>query len=373
MVALLAFDPFLQSMIQFEGQLDQITASNTSLSKVVRLDIGKAVRNSSPYINSIPNTEIDVASYAWSDPKPDLGFTASVIQGFANTSQSSATVSAVCGSGNCSWPAYNSIGVCSSCADISSRVSRKRRMKFNNPILRWSSEFIDSDDYTSDCIYVDGQGNECFLLSADGKSVSDNQTDSTYSTNPKHSTVFYNLTYYFPSVGFTNEESASLNASADWVMVVNGTSDPLETISFRNFTTLLAAFVILKASDSYINSTSAWNETSPVATECSLYFCVSEYNVDVVNGAVEQQAIRPTQFERSPTSLGNFSNPVFINSSIALFDGGAVNATIATEVVDSWFDSIALWSPQGPIFSDPRRRTRSPAHCPVVYRHSRDY
>ena len=82
---------------------------------------------------------------------------------------------------------------------------------------------------------------------------------------------------------------------------MNVTAYPWDTVSFQNYTTLLSSFAILQAGDSFIHGESRWNESSPIATECALYFCVNQYEIKV-KGQELKETITPRLFERNTSS-----------------------------------------------------------------------
>ena len=343
----------MQNAISFQSQQTNLTTSASSLAKVLRLDVGEPAYGV-PWSTTWRPLDQVLPHPSWSaNNQPDVGLSVAVIQGFSNLTQSRPTLPATCETGNCIWPSYSSLGVCSSCFDISSQIIRKRRLNLNNPSLYYRGSGLSGDsDSDDECVLAtsaSGLGN-CCSVSPDGESVYDD-LNNTIPTNLSGETVVYNMTYQLPSVGFTNQELAHLNTTRDIVMVVNATSEPGETFNYKNYTTLISAFTTMRAPDSYLQNQSTWNGTTPIGTECALFFCVNEYTVKTTNGTTDQ-AVNPLPFVRNPASFGNFTDPTFLNQSLQPFlpvtEDDVANATKAVKI---WFANSALWRRGGPIFT----------------------
>lgn len=297
----------------------------------------------------------------WSDDnKPDPGVTIAVTEGFTNLTQSNPALSVSCGTGNCIWPKYKSLGVCSSCTDISTHIVKNRRVIFNNPSLSWEYSHLSGDSesaetewgISSDCVLVAnlsvGEPAEgCPTLTPDGMSV--RLRNYTFLTNPLNETVTYSMTFQLPTVELANKELALFNATQDTIMAFNATSLPEETFNFRNLTTMISAFTSIKAHDSYLQGKSVWNATLPSATECALFFCVNEYTLKMANYTLEQD-VKPATFERNFASYGNSSDLTFWNQSLWAFQPPTLYNLTAEEIVRFWFASNALWHHEGTIF-----------------------
>lgn len=341
--------------------MTNLTTSASSVNKITRLDVGEPAYGPpwEPVNGMLPEQSfLQLIPYStWSEEnKPDLGLTLAVQEGFSNSTQAESLESATCETGNCLWPKYKSLDVCSSCTDVSSHVVGKKRLIFNNADLYWFQEELSGYGDASECIIASNNSFGCYYIDAGEKTVDDGAGDKIR-TNPSNKPVRHNVTWQLPSVGFSNPELAMLNLTGDIIMAVNATSEPSETFSYKNLTTMISTFTILKAANSYLQKKSTWNGTRPVATECALYFCVNEYDMQVINGTLNR-TVTPSPFERNPASYGNSSDPNFLKQSLRAFKKGAdtfddtikFNLTLANQIVKYWFTNAALWRREGTVF-----------------------
>ncbi|KAK6865997.1 hypothetical protein PG995_002525 [Apiospora arundinis] len=97
-ILMLGFEPFMQALIYYEGQLVKIEPQNVpSIGFSSRLDIGTFRTMASP------------------------GFASTLYRGFYSNDPRD-LVSVTCSTGNCTWPIFTSFSVCSSCNDVSGQV-----------------------------------------------------------------------------------------------------------------------------------------------------------------------------------------------------------------------------------------------------------
>ena len=169
---------------------------------------------------------------------PDIGMGASTLIGFVNSSISSSTVAqppaSVCPTGNCTWPLYSSLGVCSIYVDVSSQVSRT--FDYGTPEICIPEPVVMSGNYTN------------------------------YSLPYGHSDVVvqgYNRM-------FNDSRDCSDIRSSKRQVGLGIVLQPNETYSFQKWDTLLASFAVLRPPDDYYNNEVAFENAKVTAIECAL-------------------------------------------------------------------------------------------------------
>ena len=181
---------------------------------------------------------------------------AAILQGLtSNRAGPSSLVSFFCPSGNCDWAPYRSLGVCSSCVDVSAQLNR---LHVNGGL-----------DYTPYGAFGSEVNMTTFsLLDNDLSNV---DTDDSYTNRS------YN------------------------VMNVWATSDPRDTSSFHNFNngSFLASVSVLAVDIGKVNVTS-WPNLTIIATECAFMYCIRQVHSTVINGSlVESISDLPTRVDAS--------------------------------------------------------------------------
>lgn len=240
-ILLLGFDPFLQAIIYYNGELDVDLNNNnlTNIAKADSLDIGTW------RFNSQETVKIDSfnATFNTASTFPDFGLSAAVYEGFSVSSALAIQRGADygCPSGNCTWPIYTSLAVCSACSDLTTYINK-------------SSGF--------------GDGDEALLTDGNSPTFEDNYTryDIAFATNLH----IMNVNGFCDYPCIDNE-----------LMTAKPTSDPRQTITFQNLTTMLLAVGIMEADNAYNQNRSAWEDTPITATECALYLCAKVYSSKV--------------------------------------------------------------------------------------------
>ena len=281
MVIFIAFDPFLQATISYTGELDSVNDTSTAQTgRLATIDLG-LLENPLPIVwayyflapgsNASTSADSEKSMYgiAMTSPisQPDIGLGAAFQSGFAGLASARRLPDVKCDTGNCTWPPFTSAAICSSCHDVSDQVVSR--------------------------------------------------IGEYYDDNPVHP---FNVTYYqLPgSVEFTNLD-LNVNPYDDdpiiTLAVLNATSYPSETLSFKDFDTILAVFSILQVNKTWSNTRMAallanssagfprWNESKPIGLECGLYFCVNEYQTSVQSGQVVDNIVQSVA-KRGPGLYG---------------------------------------------------------------------
>jgi hypothetical protein len=281
-------DPFLQAVVGYPGRLDTMTQGTAPLLyRSERFDIGEMVSQapgSFTYHDGNGTTvDLTTAFYLY----PDIGMGATSLVGFVNSSTSAASVEQapplICPTGNCTWPLYASLEICSSCADISSAVQKISEV--GNPAV---------------CSSGGGAGA--------GLSFS-NMTNYTLQYGLTHTRKVSNVTVDgfdgYTSIKGNPEMSGDCSSlrSTKHQVAVGAVFQPNQTHSFQDYDMLLASFAILRPTDDYYNNNTAFEDNAVEATECALRFCAQVHNSSVQGGHFVDQVLPGTDFERSADSF----------------------------------------------------------------------
>ncbi|GME48285.1 hypothetical protein BKCO1_1130001 [Neofusicoccum parvum] len=153
-----------------------------------------------------------------------------------------------CPSGNCTWPAYESLSVCSRCNDLASSVEQLSDM-----------------------------GAQYVTLMTDNNAVS----------------ISNGTAFRLPNGLFIdNQDGWQWGASSNGAMMMTtyGTGNASKTVSMQDLDTLIWSLGILKASPNPTNDTAEWPYLPISATECALYYCINRYDTTVRNGTLHETA-----------------------------------------------------------------------------------
>ncbi|KAK8009969.1 hypothetical protein PG990_008934 [Apiospora arundinis] len=268
-IALIAVDPFLQAIINYEGQLDSENSTNTAfLSRASHLDIGSMT--AAIFANSFVDYHDSVYVLSCYHTQPNVGMSASSVLGFVNssTSNSAKPPLVTCPTGNCTWEPYSTLAFCSSCFDVSAHLKK-----------------------------------ETLLLGSD--ECTDEERHGSFHQIP------YNITNYTIPYGSSDVHYWGSNGIRDKRGVLNNCGRPLigkvfvqprDTYTMQEWNTLLAAFVILRPVEKYNNREIAWENDAVSATECGLRLCTKVFQTTVNNGE-SHETLLTDAFERVPESF----------------------------------------------------------------------
>ena len=171
-----------------------------------------------------------------------------------------------CISGNCTFPSFVSLSVCSKCSDVS------RLLK--------SSELVD-----------DPMG-----------------WFAPHGSNGPQGVGPQNLTqYYLPNgLSINNRRPGESYGYGAAAMVATALSDlrPSSSLSFQKATTMLFSTTVLRIPDSSYPDDGYWLNSDPPleATECGLYLCIKEFESRVQNGVLVENS-REVSATREPESF----------------------------------------------------------------------
>ncbi|KAI8626668.1 hypothetical protein F5Y19DRAFT_488037 [Xylariaceae sp. FL1651] len=266
-IALLAFEPFLQSVILFIGRND-ISSRNLE-ARANRVDyLHLEGCDSKPFRNQSKPSSLDsFVSFGCSVPADlNTGFYYGI---FRSPSADFGNRFITCSNGNCSWDPFPSIGVCSACYDLT-------------PHIKEVTCVVNKDDEPV-----------CPATNAtSSKRAQDNETATNTVTQ-----------YRLPGLALT--------AGQDINNAVRSSTDPGDTMSFGNLSTLITAIQVIwyDSVDSSSNSTRRIRESGPApkATECALYLCVNLYEATVKDGKLSEHVVT-SWADRDPKSYRVLSN-----------------------------------------------------------------
>ncbi|KAK2050380.1 hypothetical protein LZ31DRAFT_143641 [Colletotrichum somersetense] len=266
-VVLVGFEPFLQAIISFEGKEVPIAdpTPKATIGKSSKLDIGSFYAISGAAL-AIQVPDGALTGFTMTSDY-DVGIFGAIWSGFSRLSSAEAqTPSFKCSSGNCTWTPYASLSVCSACNDISEDLVKSRGT---------TNVSLDAQD---DSLTVVG-----YLAPYYPIMVPDiNTTYTRYDIRELNMNIS-NIdsagleAIRLKGLGFTNTE-----------VVAKATSQPLETLSFRDSRSLIVSFAIIEASKEFRENRQPWEDSSVSAQECALYFCTNIYQTDIVQGNLRE-------------------------------------------------------------------------------------
>ncbi|KAK8135316.1 hypothetical protein PG984_003256 [Apiospora sp. TS-2023a] len=264
-VILLAYEPFMQTIITQYGVLD-VNPSNTQAmaGRCQRLDSGQVVfvGDGGQEIWDSGSGPITCSAFRDTKSQPGFDMSAAAYKGFQSISEKQrleATV--ICATGNCTFDDFTSLGICSKCADITTHVTKQRAShshlsydngtEFDNMCSGANHGFI-AQDYN----YTTFRVGNLTIANNDGTPNSGDCNTATYL-----------------ATGSTKNISLSY------------------TVANTSTTTTFVLFHGLRASNAYIQGTEAWQYSQPTAFECQLSFCVKLHSLMYKNGQVTERVL----------------------------------------------------------------------------------
>jgi hypothetical protein len=278
-IILLAFDSFFQASISYNGSLTHRRAYENivTLGRSTGLHTGTVVTE---FINvrwPIQGSN-DTVPVFLHNTHPDFGLASAVYNSFSNFSMlPERTVQFNCPTGNCTWSTFSSLSICSSCNDVSSYISR-----------------------STGCAGVGCPGQNCTTRACSSIQDGSDVTLQSYMQANAHNFTNYMLPYsHIKSFdGRKNDAMTLLTTPVKLfprqprtLMTVNTTANAYETISFQDLETLLASFLIMRASAGFLNNTTPWEKSTPTATECALSLCIKAYRATAKSGTLKETVV----------------------------------------------------------------------------------
>ncbi|KAI0505195.1 hypothetical protein F5B22DRAFT_651933 [Xylaria bambusicola] len=231
--SLLGYEPFIQASITQYGKLDKEPTSSVprpSISQARRLDIG-SLSFDTVYFN-----RRDTAPYLVYVQGADLGLLTSVYEGLSVSNMTVALPHSTCPTGNCTYGSFASLGICSSCVDVTSYIVADRQQTIPGETVYTLPWKLDSNFSLSTSSLIKNLGS-CIFTSQVEKTISFNNT--------LNSTTF----------------------------AVFGFLQPASNHTF------------------YQTNTSTLENVVPKATECGLYYCTNVYSSTILEGTLNETLV----------------------------------------------------------------------------------
>ncbi|KAK0622713.1 hypothetical protein B0T14DRAFT_564141 [Immersiella caudata] len=264
-VLAVAMDPFAQQLLQFRQTTALIDdpSNRTAIFRASRYSRGTETRTAAP--SAIQFAEGNSTRlYGGNIPitaDADFSMQSAIMYGLVqSTTAVSQQANFACPSGNCVYPQFTSLSVCSACADLTSSISTTRvesRTRMNITLDR--------------------------------------------ATNPPQIDRDQIVRYSLPS-GLYLDNSLE--------MALRGTTNATRSLAFGNITTLIWSQSILRHPPSTNITTLPLTTANPgvSAQECVLYYCVNAYTSTVTGGVLSESiSPSPDHSARDPSSWALFS------------------------------------------------------------------
>ncbi|KAF1925703.1 uncharacterized protein M421DRAFT_103015 [Didymella exigua CBS 183.55] len=310
-VGTVAFDPFLQAVLTTAGGLDvdQLAEYPARLPQALLVDTGPILELTTQGGLSFFNTSVGLLTKMGGfTVQPDFGMISAIYNGFRNSTtrdpvtssyRTAEVVNSVCTTGNCTWPRYTSAAICSSCNDVSTRITLDQRTGTGG-----SS--------------IPGPFNQVY--------------------GPSRYTAFtlQNANLSNDDTARYDPDSGSKGGIQPTLLTTNISYDARDTIRFRNLSTMIASFTIMKAGNDWLGGKVAWNASKPTATECALYFCANMYKAETRNGKLVETVIGSWS-NRDPNSYQVDQNSGTVDVT---GEKAAVEAYLAEHVGNMLYDTV---------------------------------
>lgn len=310
-IGTVAFDPFLQAVLTTEGRLEHndLGVLEARLPQALVIDTGKILELPTQGGLSRWNTSAgDLVVEGGFTVQPDFGMIGAVYNGFRRSTapnpdtpsnRNEEVVNSVCTTGNCTWPLFTSAAICSSCNDVSAHIVLDQRLGTGGSSIPGpSNEMRGASRYTAFTLRNANLSND-------------------------------NTAIYSPTSGIQFGIQPAL-------LTANVSYDAQDTLSFEKLPTMIASFIIMKASDDWLQGNVAWNVSKPAATECALYLCANMYKAESQNGKLVETVLA-SWTNRDPNSYQVDPKSATVNVTL---QKPAVDAYIAEYVGNMLYDPV---------------------------------
>ncbi|KAF2148064.1 hypothetical protein K461DRAFT_298162 [Myriangium duriaei CBS 260.36] len=271
-LASFTLDPVFQGLISTQGSLSAISLP-AYVGKTSYMDGGRGVV---------------AVTLAHAQNVPDFGIQAATYHGLQSNEslEVAQEITFSCSTGNCTWPVFASLAVCSECFDVSDQL-RVYHNSSSYPVVA----------------HILGQ-----MGGLQGAGAAAPQSITTFG-----------LDYVNASIDNANG-GRMLSAGAArpiMKMTAKATGDPKLTVNFQQYESLLFAYTFIQADSAYLANQTSWEASHPTASECALYLCLQGLKTSVSEGILVEQEIARTRkrvqdswsCEGYPSSNGTTSYP----------------------------------------------------------------
>lgn len=298
-IALLAVDPFLQSVIDYPGKLVSTDLHQATVGVATGLDFGDWWFSGSIY--SDPETDKILGRCVI--PYQDRGMSAAAMLGFidGSTSRLSQPPLLSCATGNCTWT-YSTLAICSRCEDVTPLITTEKI----------ESIFLVRPGPNQDAV-LDPVFMACATESNSyGESFLRYRLKGNYNLSL---CALEGILEDYPSAGsgsfgHTDPPKKSGIGRTKKVRLAAGlVSSPQETYHFNTSDTLLASIAVLHVSDDYWARKTPFNASSARATECSLTLCTQLYQAEMKLGELTERLL-PSTSKRDFDSFTEIKDPI---------------------------------------------------------------
>lgn len=122
----LATDPFLQAAVDLSGKVTPADDAGKvpTLPDGQKVDIGRLLTTEAAFGVAVQTPKPDYFRQEF-----DFGLSSAIYSGLGKSvrdTASSPRVSFQCSTGNCTWPAFTTVGVCSTCNDVAPVLSKSQ-------------------------------------------------------------------------------------------------------------------------------------------------------------------------------------------------------------------------------------------------------
>ncbi|KAK3380643.1 hypothetical protein B0T24DRAFT_697218 [Lasiosphaeria ovina] len=247
-IALVAVDPFLQALVLYEGRSAASDGDVAKISRASGLDAGLMMKSA-----TFPpgGGEFGPGPYRLF---PDVALSAAMLMSVVNSSLASQPQppSLRCATGNCTWPHYSSLGICSSCFDISSQITK-----------------------------------EAITATAPGAAA--HLSPASY-TRYKIAYKAHRELYFVRGDGLADWGKPEYIEPRDR-LALSAVFSPRDTFNFARSETMLVAFAFLAPPQAYLNGWVPWEDAAMSGAECALEFCGHVHEARMVNGVLAETAV----------------------------------------------------------------------------------
>ncbi|KAH0545431.1 hypothetical protein FGG08_000432 [Glutinoglossum americanum] len=245
MIMSVAVGPFIQQVISIRGFDVPFAgiAGDATVPYSERYDMG------SEFLQEISIVDKGGNSFGTTFTHLDFSMTSAIYKGLT-ASQASLLqeIPFTCSTGNCTWPVFPSLAVCSQCHDVTSLLSR-----------------------TSEVAAP-------FALIKSGQNLAVMTTNVT--------------TYSLPNGVQINNADGLLEAGGVSTFMTAGyTRQPSQTMNFKENEMMLFSISTIRAGDEYEGNRTDWVDASVKAAECALYYCINAYDASATKGTLSEEIV----------------------------------------------------------------------------------